>query len=373
MRRAPIALLAVAVFGCTLLDSHEASVRVAWRVPLPEAEAGWIGVPAAAAGLFIVQTGPALRAFDARSGRTVWRTVLRTGVDIGAENVAVANGRAFVAGGDSVYAVTAATGARLWAFLPDAQGALCTIAADEDAVYVGTRSHRVYALSARTGAVLWSVDVGPDWPFFGIVHGIALSGDTVYVNAQQYLNEGGYLRTGHVFALNRASGAELWHFRGPDDHNDATHAPAISGRMLLVSSVHATPTAPGSFFALDRFTGQELWRISTTGLGPVQPPLVQRGIAYVGAGDTRVYAADLASGIVRWSRPTGGSVMALALCGRRLLINNLELRVLDQDDGRDVQSLLAGDDQDFPTSAFAVSGNHVFVMGFAAAYGIDCS
>lgn len=372
MRVVVIAAVAFAILGCDPFESQETPARIVWSVPLPEAEAGWIGFPAASEGLFIAQTGPALRAFDARTGRTVWRTELRNGVAIGAENVAVAAGRAFVAGGDSVYAVAAATGARLWAFLPDAQAALCMIAADADAVYVGTRSHRVYALSARSGELLWWMDVGPGWPFLGIINGVALSGDTVYVNAMQYMNEGGSLRVGHVIALNRETGAELWRFIGPDDHNDATHAPAVVGRMLLVSSVHATPTEPGSFFALDRSTGQEVWRIKTAGLGPSEAPTVREGTIYVGAGDTRVYAADLTSGALRWSERTDGSVAAVALCGRVLLINNLELRVLDPQNGQQRLRLLAGEDQDFPTSAFVVNGTRAFVMGFAAAHGIEC-
>ncbi len=339
---------------------------------LPEAEAGWIGFPAASDGLFLVQTGAAVRAFDARTGRTVWRTQLRQGRPIGAENISVAGGRAFVAGADSVYALMAATGKRLWAFQPDAQAALCLIAADAEAVYVGTRSHRVYALAANSGEVLWWTDVGPAWEFLGIVNGVTASGDTIYVNALQYLNQGGSLRAGHVIALDRDTGAELWRFTGPDDHNDATHAPLVAGRLLLVSSVHATEHEPGRFYALDRFSGREAWRVNTAGLGPSEAPALRGNTAYVGAGDTYVYAADLPSGALRWSQRTDGSVAAVALCRSTLVINNSELRVLDPETGRVLQRLLGGEGQDFPTSAFAVSGNRAFVVGFRGAYGIEC-
>jgi outer membrane protein assembly factor BamB len=359
--------------GCEPFDSHTGSARIAWSVALPSTETGWIGFPAATQGLFIAETGTALRAFDVVTGRTVWRTQLRTGVArVGAENIATAAGRVFAAGGDSVYALSAATGERLWSFLPDAQAALCVTAADVDAVYVGTRSHRVYALSATSGSVLWWVDVGPNWPYLGIINGIAVSGDTVYVNALQYLNDAGGLRTGHVFAVDRRTGAELWHFTGPDDRNDATHAPATADATLLIASVYATDTFPGSFFALDRFTGEEKWRISTAGFGPSEAPLEHDGTVYAGAGDTRVYAALLATGDIRWSESTGGSISAVALCGRTLLINNLELRALDLKRGRVQDALLSGQDQDFPTSGFATIGNRAFVVGNAAVYGIEC-
>jgi len=348
----------------------ETPVRIAWTVPLADSDASWIGFPAAVGGLFIAETGDALRAFDAASGRTVWRTQLRTGVPLGTENVAVAAGRVFAAGGDSVYALDAASGRRLWAFLPDAQAALAVSAADSHAVYLGTRSHRVYALTAATGAELWSVDLGAAWPYLGIVNGLAVSGDTVYANVMQYLNAAGGLRTGHVVALHRTTGAELWRYVGPGAHNDATQAPRVAGRFLLIANVYAQGSDSGSFFALDRFTGDVVWRVTTGGIGPGEAPRERDGIVYVGAGDTRVYAVDLVSGVQRWSRMTGGSVDAVELCGRALLVNNLELRVLDPATGRQSQAILDG--ADFPTSAFATSGARAFVVGNHAAYGLEC-
>lgn len=342
-------------------------VSIVWSAPLSGGDAGWIGFPGVSGNLVIAQTGPSLQAFDIATGRSVWTTQLRTGHPVGAENVATANGRAFVASADSVYALNAATGGRLWAFLPDDQGALCQIVADSVAVYVGTLSHRVYALTADSGHVLWSVDVGPAWTNPGAVNGIAESGDTLYVSARQYLNPSGGLRTAQVLALARATGAELWRYVGPNTTNDANRAPTVSSNLLLIADLYG-----GTFFALDRFSGAQVWRDSTTGLGPAQGPIVAAGVLYVGAGDQFVYSTDPQSGTVRWKVNTGGSVDYVALCGSVLLANNLQLHVLDTSRGKDIETLLTGDGQDYPTSAFAVSGRRAFVIGNAGAYGLSC-
>jgi eukaryotic-like serine/threonine-protein kinase len=296
----------------------------------------------------------------------LWTRPLRTGVGLHSRNIVIAGGRAFAAGGDSVYAVDAATGARLWAFLPDAQGALCEIGADDQSVYVGTRSHRVYALDAATGQARWSVDIGRTWTNFGIVMGVGSSGDTVYAGATEDLNASGSSRRGHVIALDRATGTELWRYVTPNDRSDVVGAPRAVGRLLLAGDHYGH-----SFFAVDRFTGKQIWRVPTDGYGPSHSPVVRGGIAYVGANDRRVYAVDLATGRIRWSTDTGASVAGFALCGDLILANNTEFRALELSSGEQVGALFVAEDE-FLWSDFATENRRAFVVGNSAVYGLRC-
>ena len=359
-------LLALLV-SCDLSSGNTGPVQIAWRYPLSGSEAGWIGIPAVSGNLVIAEMGPWLRALDLSTGHLVWQTRLSSGLHIGARNVAIAGGRAFVAGADSVYAVDATSGQRLWAFLPDAQGALCQITADSTTVYVGTRSHRVYALSADSGQVRWSVDIGPALTNPGVVNGIAEAGDTLYVTGLEYLNPSGGFRTAQVIAMTRVSGSELWRYTGPDSANGTNNAASLSGDLLLVADIYGH-----SFFAVNRFTGMQAWRVPTSGLGPIQAPVVSGTTLFVGGEDNFAYSNNVQTGSARWKVDVGGSIDYVALCGRVLLANDLELRVLDTARGADLQTLLTGVGEDYPTSAFAVRGAQAFVVGNAGAYGLSC-
>jgi len=369
-RPATVACLALAALGastCRLDSETGTGLRITWRVPLTEAAAGWRGRPGVFQGAVIGQTGGAVSAFDVRTGARVWTTTLRMGVPLGADNVAVAAGRAFAAGGDSVYALNAASGRRLWAFLPDAQAALCEIAADSDAVYVGTRSHHVYAISADSGHAQWSVDVGPDWAFFGTVEGIATSGDTVYVAATQELSATGDLRRGHIIALDRRTGAELWHYTSPGERSDVNAAPLVTGRYLVANDLYG-----GSIIALDRFEGAEVWRVRTQGIGPSRAPQQRDAVLFAGANDNYAYAIDLASGAVRWTASAGASIRAVALCGERMVANSQRIEVFAVSSGEHLGTVSTPDDAGLFTSDFAVVGNRLAIFGSDAVYGLSC-
>jgi outer membrane protein assembly factor BamB len=354
--------------GCELLGlSDNDRIEVAWSGSLPVGGMAWTGSPAVLGARVIAEYGTGLRAWDLENGDVLWTRPLRTGVALNSRNIAVADGRAFAAGGDSVYAVDVGTGARLWAFLPDAQAALGETGVDDRNVYAGTRSHRVYALDAATGQMRWVADVGASWTFLGVVVGVSASGDTAYAAAGEFLSEGGGLRRGHVVALDRSTGAELWRYITPGDQNDVSGAPRVEGRLLLVNDVYG-----GSFFALDRFTGQEVWRVRTNGYGPNRAPLVRGDVAYVGANDNYVYAVDVLTGRVRWRTDTGASVAGFALCGGLILAQNLELHALELDSGEEAGALFVAEDE-FLWSDLAANDSRAFVVGNESVYGIRCS
>jgi len=221
-------------------------------------------------------------------------------------------------------------------------------------VYLGTAAGRVYALDARTGCIHWraetkgvraAVSIGP------LVGPSGGSGPLAAFVAD---------RTGTVHALDAASGRELWSNR-VETHPFATitGSPVLyHGRLYvpLSSSEEISTyvkgyqccTFRGSVVALDASSGKVLWRTFTIDqearpyrtasdgrqmLGPAgaaiwSAPTVdaKRGLLYVATGDSytdvpnkgtdAVFALDLATGAVRWSRQITADDNYLVGCGQ---------------------------------------------------------
>jgi outer membrane protein assembly factor BamB len=336
-----------------------------WRVAL-EARDQQSTVTPATDGTRVYAVAAGVIALDAESGALLWRAHLER---YNPMNVVVRDGRVFAVEAVAL-ALDPATGRELWRFAPDANGALGFSAADERALYFGTDSHRVYALDVATGQPLWSTDVGPDWAFRGTVHGVSVSGDTVYAGVEQYNAANGYVASGWIFALDRATGRVLWSWRngtGADYHNVAS-APTVAGRLLLASDLLGN-----AFFAVDRFTGREVWRVNGEPghFGPQQAPVVVGGSAYVASNDTWAYAVDAQTGATLWKRKMPASNDAFAVCGNSMFVGWLGLSMLDLSTGR-VRYQTAQETGEFPTSGFATDGQRAFVLGNRAAYAYSC-
>lgn len=133
-----------------------------------------------------------------------------------------------------------------WQYSPDAPSYAAQSAVDDGALYIGTRSHKVYALDVQTGQPLWTADIGVNWPFLGIVTGIAISGDTVYAGAVKRLTSAGDSSVSIVAALDRITGTILFEFeaRQAPATSSVSSAPVVSGTLLLVSDLG------GAFYAI---------------------------------------------------------------------------------------------------------------------------
>ncbi len=229
----------------------------------------------------------------------------------------VQGGRVFAAE-HLAFGFDAATGQELWRTLPDSTASFGKITADERAVYVGTNSHRVYALNVASGHVLWSTDVAPEWRYRGVVKGITAHGDTLYVAAEQRRAENGYLASGCIMALDRNTGQVLWRYStgtGEQRHN-VEAGPTVEGRLLLASDNFGS-----GFFAADHFTGQEIWRVEgSRGFFPMNPRWLWRGLLPA-SNDLRVYAFEPQTGRVLWKTQPEASNRAFAVCRNRIFTN----------------------------------------------------
>lgn len=360
------AVLLIVAGGCNEVTGREDQqpVRVMWKVPLAGVDRG-LHAPATD-GRRLYSLGGGLFAYDVDTGEVAWRASYSRYMPRG---VSESNGRVFLAE-TAVFAFDGATGRELWRSPVDSAADFGWSAADEHSVYVGTRSHRVYAIDARNGSHRWTVDVGPHWPFGGVISGLAVSGDTVYAAAEQSHAANGHLATGWLFAIERNTGRVLWSYqngRGDDLRNFIT-SPTVAGGVLLASDRKGNAVV-----AVDRFTGREIWRVRGVSgyIGFTDPPVVVNDTVYAASGDTYVYAIDLPTGRVLWRTPTPGANNAVAVCGDYLLANYQGLVVIDRRTGHILQRLF-GTNEEFLTSGFAVAGRRAFVLGNKAAYALSC-
>jgi outer membrane protein assembly factor BamB len=106
----------------------------------------------------------------------------------------------------------------------------------------------------------------------------AVANGVVYVGSEE--------PDSHVYALNAATGAQLWAFSATIDFMPS---PAVANGVVYVGA------DDGNLYALNAATGAQLWAFAT---GDVDSsPAVANGVVYVGSDDGNLYAFDLHGGM----------------------------------------------------------------------------
>ena len=343
------------------------AVQVQWRVPVTDLPG--YQKPGTDGRYFYAIQERALEARRVSDGVVLWRS--RPDYGYHPTNFLAWNGLVLAAGRNAV-AVDASTGAQVWTFTPHADAEFGYSAVDDQGFYFGDEAHRVYALEPRTGAVRWITDVGPEWQHRSVTTGVSVSGDTVYAAVRQYASRNGEVAIGWIFALDRATGRILWRYQnGTGTENRYFSGEATVAGRLLVAQDHAR----NQTIAVDRFTGQEVWRTSATlsFAGLNQAPVVSGDTVFVASHDRNVHALDLRTGRLLWQVNTQGGNSWLAVCGDYLLVNRLGVVVIERSTGRIRGTLVDDHDtRDFAGNGFAVAGNTAFVQGNKAIYGLTC-
>ncbi len=175
---------------------------------------------------------------------------------------------------DSVYALNANTGARVWRYQTSTAadsdvGAPPTISPRgrngfaNGVVYVTGKDKIVYALNLATGALIWkhALVKGTN----GDVAGASLVGDRLYVDSD----------TG-VYALNATTGAPVWHVLPQATFFDSPAVTGPIGRQVLVAA-----STEGSMYALSLATGATLWTQKPDNSGFWGSPAVSHGGFYI--------------------------------------------------------------------------------------------
>ena len=308
-----------------------------------------------------------IEAFDLNNGSKLWSYRRPAG---GPAALVVRGGRLFFVG-DTAVALDAATGRELWRYVPDSFAGFSQSDGDADAFYFGSTQHRAYAVRASDGALLWSRDLGPDWPYKGVVRGMTVSGDTVYAVVEHDTGVNGHIGTGDVFALDRRTGAVHWVYRNGDGTrlNIIQSAGRVAGNLLLLSA-----NWDNQYIALDRATGREVWRAAGDfGYGgPQEAPEVSGSVAFTASFDQHAMAIDLTSGRTLWRTNVNNGAFYVAVCGNRLLVNNLGLSVLEAATGR-----VLGSGYDYSTGEsirtdFVVVGDRAYAFGATDLFAFRC-
>ena len=175
---------------------------------------------------------------------------------------------------DSVYAVNANTGARVWRYQTSTAadsdvGAPPTISPRgqngfaSGVVYVTGKDKIVYALNLATGALIWKHALARGTN--GDLAGAALVGNRVYVGSD----------TG-VYALNATTGAQVWHALSQATFFDSPAVTGPVGRQVLVAA-----STQGSLYALSLATGATLWTQKPDNSGFWGSPAVSQGGFYI--------------------------------------------------------------------------------------------
>jgi outer membrane protein assembly factor BamB len=282
----------------------EADGRVRWAF---ETGGAVTSTPAVAGStVYVTSRDGHLYALDAAGGRARWRAAFGPdlpyawGFDLYLSSPTVHDGAVYVGGGDGhVYAFDADDGARRWAFDAGARVRSSPAVAD-GAVYVGSMDGRLFALDAASGRPRWTftVDGAADDPAdFGfdrcaVVSSPAVAGRLVLFGS----------RDGNLYALDRATGREVW--RSSHGTSWVITSPAAHEGTVYAGS------SDGAFVqAVDLATGAERWRYATAGT-VWSSPAVAGGLVFVGSGSGTLYALDAATGALAWRLAAEGPMFS---------------------------------------------------------------
>jgi serine/threonine-protein kinase len=206
------------------------------------------------------------------------------------------------------------------------------LASDEHALYGGAADGRVYAIRKDTGQIIWVLEHNA--PFLS--HPV-VSGNDLYIGSED----------GTLFCVNKGTGQTRWRYRT----RGSLRAPvAVVEQMVFVGS------ADRNVYAIRAQDGRLRWHVRTgAAVQSVLPTL--RGLVVTSL-DNFVYSLSPARGVRLWKRQLAGRVAAQPLAADDgALFAPLagdECVVLDLRDGRKLNSLEVGEDNNTGASPIAV-------------------
>ena len=376
--RASRALIAIAHMLCWALlvaagcngdgpsgtDGSTSGLVRAWVSPPATAGSDWVGgAPAVDGGRVFVQEANNLVGLDAESGRRLWTRRIRVAPSPPPTELRAGGGRVFVSETDSIMSIDGVTGATVWSVHPDSQ-AVVSPALDATGFYTGQRGVPVvYALDRNTGTIRWKVNVGAGYTFAAHVHGVAVSGDTVYAAVERYLDRNGVSSTGVLVALDRADGRELWRYETTTTKNYFIEAPLPLGTSVIVDDFGA-----GALVAIDVVSHREVWR---TPVGGSIGVVLVGGTLLTASVDHQARALDPATGTVKWRTETGSSALGVGACGGQLWVSALSLRRYDSASGQITGESGAGGAGGFVTH-LAGDGSRIYLTGTSGVSAFAC-
>jgi outer membrane protein assembly factor BamB len=195
----------------------------------------------------------------------------------------------YMAYGEQVHALDAATGAERWAYPTETKNSLTFFAepaVDGSLLVAGSYNKSVYGLNDQDGTPLWSAPFAESTDH--IVGRALVSGDKVYVPSADY----------SVYALSAKTGEKLWSFKA---QQSIWASPVMADGNLVIASLDH------DLYALNPATGSLVWTRELGG-AIAGTPAVADGLLIVGTFDNNLYGVQASDGQVKWAEPTQGWV-----------------------------------------------------------------
>jgi outer membrane protein assembly factor BamB len=249
-------------------------------------------------------------ALDARTGARRWETSLQLptgspyqGMPFGG-NLAAFRDLIVVPAWD-VYGLDRNTGSIRWTFdqSDDFPGYGSVFVSDSTVYSVG---RRLYALNAADGQLRFQVDL-QERPFRPVVV------DSVIYLATRREVLPGVLGNGHVFALDRNTGAVVWSIP-IDDPQDSVRGGAV-GPVAVADTLVVVAAMNGTIYGVDRATGTVRWTHSGTGSYEAGVAVVDQTVVVAGSTGI-VEGLELSSGRQQWRTAPGSSVLERITVGK---------------------------------------------------------
>jgi outer membrane protein assembly factor BamB len=290
-RRVAHILAAAATCACVeAFDGSPRGARVVWR-----------NVSNATTGPVLVDSLAVFGTFDGNviahsqaTGAIVWSRTLSA--EIYGEELSLVAGKIIVPEYE-LWALNPTTGSTAWRYGgPRGDAGVTDPAASGDTLFLGGATGWAAAVDARTGAELWGTDLGER------LFRPSLSTELVIYGTRSIQN--GALGAGHVVALRRTDGSEVWRFAIPDSAGFPLSGGALNGGVVWNDRVIVGSRA-SRVYALRLTDGQLLWE--ATGASPPsafysrRPSMIGETVLF-SRGDGLLEARAPASGDLLWTR-----------------------------------------------------------------------
>ncbi len=173
-------------------------------------------------------------------------------------------------------------------------GVEASSASVRDTLFVGANNGKVYSVNMQSGAINWEFDTKSE-----------VVAEVLLEEAVLYFISG----TQSVYALDAFTGKQLWIYSRQDTTSGMTvrggSKPALSNGLLY------TGFSDGSLVALNSKTGTEQWEITlnrNTRFKDIDAsPVVNEDIILVNSFDDKLYCLSKNKGEILWSAPYGGA------------------------------------------------------------------
>lgn len=288
---------------------------------------GWTGTAAKLGNyVFVGSVGRNLYAFEAGSGRLMWR--LR-GERMFKSSVCIYDNKLYIGNADDkLRCIDAATGKSVWTVdtRRDLDSSPCVV---DDRLYIAGENGYARCFDPHTGKELWKALLGGiDKDSLGGSNGSetspAVEGGELYAATYD----------GDLVCVRTTDGSEKWRSR-TDADTDAS--PVVSGDFVYAAAEEESP----HLYCFARDDGREVWRYADNALGYWSTPAVAGGRVFVGGDDRNVHCVDARTGKAIWKFQTGAAVWSSpAVVDNKVVVGSMDrkLYILDADSGRELWS-----------------------------------